>query len=297
MTTEVPLDFGLLAVKSNTTVSTLQLSSSGVVTFTDQLIPIGGAIRGEYRLAGFPPGVLLELSWDDAVLSAGGGGLPELLQVTNYDNPTLVSDALGEALVPVGAQLKTNASGVMYIDAPYSGSIPLRVRYWSDAAQAYLTHSDSVSFTAQLQSAINLTESQRLSFGNISAYADPAAQASLTLDTNGNVNITSSGNARITPLGGAQAAIIQLSGAAPNYSVTITPEAGNIFLTHELTPAVDAARFIAGSFTTAPSGTSAITNSAGELNIFVGATLTTELTNKVYENGTYNGTYSLTVSY
>ena len=117
VTADVALNFGVLAVKSNDAVSTLTVSSGGAVSFTGEVIPIGGAVRGEYRLTGFPPGVLLDVTLDDATLSAGGGGSPEFLTVTNYQNPTLLADAAGEAVVPIGATLQTSASTVMYVEA------------------------------------------------------------------------------------------------------------------------------------------------------------------------------------
>ena len=296
ITANVPFDFGVLAVKANNSVSTLTLSSTGSVTFSGDVIPMGGAVQGEYQLSGFPPGVLLTFEWDDSNLSAGGAGLPELLQVTDYTNPTLMSDEFGEAVIPVGASLKTNGSTVMYGDAIYSGTVAVRVRYWSEAAGGYLTHNDSVTFRAELRSALNLVENQALSFGTIAAYADPLLNASMVLGVDGKISsVTNAGNARITPLFGAQAGVILLSGAAPNYGVTITSEAGSIFLTHAV--GGDVARFIVADFVTLPSGADGRTNSVGDLEIRVGATLQTEATNNLYENGVYSGTYSLTVSY
>ena len=295
VTAEVPLDFGEMAVKSNTAVSTLQITSAGTVTFSGDVIPLGGAMRGEYRLTGFPPGVLLEVTLDNANLSAGGGGLPELLLVTNYDAPTLLSDPSGEALVPLGASLKTNGSTVMYVDAPYSGTTQIRVRYWSEPDTNYLTYYDSVDFNVVLRTAITLEEDQATSFGSLAAYADPVDKATMTLATNGSVNVVNVGNARITYLGAAQAGVIRVSGAAPSYTVNITPEAGSVFLTH-VTSGTSAARFIAKSFVTQPSGTG-FTDPSGDLQILVGATLETELTNKLFDDGTYSGTYTLEVTY
>lgn len=296
VTANVPLDFGLLAVKANGTVSTLVVSSSGAVSNTGEIIPIGGAVRGQYRLAGFPPGVLLDVQWDNATLSAGGGGLPEYLSVTNYVNPTLVADALGEAIVPLGATLQTSASGVMYADAPYSGSTQVRVRYWSEQAGGYLTHFDTVTIGARLQSVFNVTETQSLSFGQVAAFSSAGTGASMTLGVSGGITVANSGAARILPLGGARIGLIRVTGAAPNNVVTITPEAGNIFLTH-VTEGLNSARFVVKNFVTSPSSPGARTDSAGELQIKVGATLETELTNKAYLNGNYSGTYSLTVTY
>ncbi|MFC1750716.1 DUF4402 domain-containing protein [Pseudomonadota bacterium] len=296
ITADVPLDFGLVAVKNNDSVSTLSISHGGAVTFVGDVIPIGGAMRGEYNLTGFPANVMLDFTWIDGTLSAGGLGLPELLQVTDYENPVTMSDTNGEASVPVGASLKTNGSSVMYGDATYTGDITVRVRYWSPPDVDYLIFQDTVVFTAELQSSINLIEDQVLTLGSVAAYTDPVLTATMVLGTDGKISsIVNAGTARITTLGGALAGVVRVSGAAPNYGVTITPEAGSIFLTHTLPG--DLARFIVKDFVTSPTNPDGRTDSNGDLVIKIGATLETEATSKIYENGTYNGTYDLTVSY
>lgn len=297
VTADIALDFGVLAVKANNAVSTMTISSSGAVGNTGEIIPIGGAVRGEYRLTGFPPGVLLEVTLDNATLSAGGGGLPEFLSVINYEAPTLFSDSSGEAVVLLGATLQTSASTVMYADAPYSSTTQFRVRYWSEVAMGYLTHYDSVTISAQLQSTLTLIEQQVLSFGTIAAYSDPVLSASLILAPGGGLALGGGGgSARVIPLGGTQVGMIQVSGGAPDNVVTITPQAGSVFVSH-VTEGGNSARLIAKDFVTSPASPGATTDAAGELEIRVGATLETEVTNKAFLDGAYSGTYSLTVSY
>lgn len=297
VTTLTPLNFGLLAVRSNASVSTLRVYMNGAVASTGNIIPIGGAVRGEYKLAGFTPGVQLTIQLDNAPLSAGGGGGPEFLTVNTYETPTVVSDALGEATIQLGAILNTSGSGNMYADAPYSGSTQIRVIYWSPGAGQYVTHYDTVNFSATLQSAIGLVQDQALSFGSIAAFTDPVQKASIRLNTNGTIdNITSAGSARITPLGvGAQAGVIRVTGAAPSCSVAITPEPGSVLLSHTVFGA-GAARLVAKNFVTLPAGTGN-TDATGDLQIKIGATLETEVTANTYAAGTYSGTYTLTVTY
>lgn len=296
VTADVELDFGVLAVKANDAVSTMTITSAGGVSSTGDIIPIGGATRGEYRLTGFPPGVLLDVTLDNATLSAGGGDLPEYLTVLNYDNPTLFSDASGEAVVPVGATLQTSGSTTMYVDAPYSDSTQIRVRYWSQPDLDYLTHFDSVTISAQLQSTLTLLEQQMLSFGTIAAYSDPVFSASLILAPGGALTLGGGGgSANIIALGGSQVGVIQVSGAAPNNVVTITPEAGSVFISH-VTEGGNSARLIVKDFVTSPASPG-LTNGSGELEVRVGATLETEITNKAFIDGNYSGTYSLTVTY
>ncbi len=294
VTADVPLDFGLLAVKSNASLSTLRIHTSGAVSPSGDLISMGGALRGEYQLAGFPAGVLLEFTWGDATLQPNGSGPPEHLTVTNYENATVISDELGEAVVFVGASLQTSGNSNLYIDAPFSGTAQLQVRYWSEEVENYLTHFDSVNITAALQTTITLIEDQAFSFGSIVAYADPLLTASMVLGANGSISTVDAGNARITSLGGAQVGVIRVTGAAKSVAVTITPEVDTISLTHAIP---GAAQFFVKNFVTEPPSGSANTDASGELQISLGATLETDATALIYENGVYSGTYSLVVTY
>ena len=170
------------------------------------------------------------------------------------------------------------------------------MRYWSEPDLGYLTHYDSITISAQLQSALSLMEAEALSFGSVAAYADDPSTATMILSPAGGISVTSAGSARITPLGGTQVGVFNLSGAAPSYGVSITPEAGSIFLTH-ITEGTGSARFVVKDFVTSPADPDGRTDASGDLEILLGATLETEVTNKAFADGVYNGTYNLTVSY
>src|SRR5690606_21112562 len=95
-----PLDFGVLAIRDNASVSALRLSPAGRLTASGEIIAIAGATPGEYRLSGFPPGVILRFEIDDVQLSQGGFGIPEFFGVTAWEFPeTLVSNVSGEAVL------------------------------------------------------------------------------------------------------------------------------------------------------------------------------------------------------
>lgn len=294
--TVTPLNFGLFAIRHNATVSALRLSPAGGLTSSGEMIAISGAARGEYRLSGFPPGVILRFEIDDAQLSEGGFGLPEFFRVTAWEHPeTLVSNLTGEAELKLGARLQSSGSGTPYGDAPYTGGAQLRVSYWSESEGGFLTFIEQLDVSAQVQSTLTLTEEQALSFGVVAAFPTAGGTARLTLSPRGSLSSVSTGGARLLALTGAQAGKFQLSSAAPNTSININVQTGSIFMTHT-TLGLASARFVVKDFTTFPASP-AQTNALGALSISVGASLETEATSQGYADGEYRGSYTLTVSY
>lgn len=292
-----PLSFGAFAVTSNASASTIRIREAGNIIVTGTIAPVGGASRAEFSLAGFPPNALLEVSLDNVNMSGGGLGLPEYLLVKDYESSDVTSNAEGEATIYIGATMETSGNNNMYADAPYSGSTQLRIRYWDPDLLQYVNHVENgVSITGEVQNTISLTETQAMSFGTLAAFTDPAQEASFILTPDGNItNITNAGTAELIPMGNHAAGIVRVTGAAPFYQVTITPEPGDVTLVR--TPPGTIADFIATNFVSVPTGTDGTTDSVGELEIKIGATLKTEMTTDVYQNGTYSGTYTLTVTY
>lgn len=293
---EQALDFGILALRGNTTPSSLRVSATGNALGSGEMIPVGDAVAGEYRLSGFPSGIKLVISIDDGLLSEGGFGVPEFFQATAFEHPEEVfSDNNGQATFKLGGRLNNSANGNLYTDAPYTGDTQLHVQYWSQEAGGYLTFSETLSLTAQAQSTLTLDEVQPLSFGNLSARTHPSDTASLTLKPSGSLEKGVASQATLITLDGAQPGQIRVSGAAPNVSLSITPQAGSVLMRHT-NPNLDGPRFIVRDFTTLPANTGR-SDTKGELTIMVGATLQTEADPRPYAEGEYRGTYELAVSY
>ncbi|WP_181358847.1 DUF4402 domain-containing protein [Pseudothauera lacus] len=293
---EQMLDFGILALRDNTTPSALRISAAGQAVSSGEIIVIGGARAGEYRLNGFPPGVRLRIEIDDGTLSEGGFGIPEFFLTTAFEHPEEVFSATsGEATFRLGARLQNSASGTLYADAPYSGSVQLHVQYWSPEAQGYLTFTETLEFSARVRSTLALEELRPLSFGALAAHSHPVDIATLTLSPAGTLESGTSSGARLTPLGGAQSGRIRVSGAAPNHMLHITPQAGSVLLSHT-DPNINAPQFLARNFTTLPAG-SGRSSANGELELAIGATLETLADPRPYLDGQYRGTYELTISY
>ena len=293
---QVPLDFGLLALRSNAAVWSLIIASNGTVTPTSSnVIPMGGAVRGEYLLSGFPPNTSLTLEWDDAPMGLASQGLPEYLTVKNYSTPALSTDALGEAVVYLGATMETSGNSTMYADGPYGATVQMRVIYWLDEISQFVTHTHAAIFGATVQSVISVTQQEELSFGLVAAGSDPVLKATMTLNPNGSTSETPAGSARIRYLGLGQPAVIQVTGAAPDTLINITPDPGSTLLTHTV-HGVGVPQFTVKDFVTSP-GPTGTTDGVGSLQINVGATLETEATATAYSDGTYTGAHTVTVTY
>lgn len=291
-----PLTFGTLAVPGNASVLNLVVSHDGPLQVAAGLVVVALPEAGRYRLSGFPANVGLEVSVTDAELTAGGSGLPEKFTATLYNTPTVFAGPDGSIEFSLGATLRSSGSGNPYIDAPYSGSATMSVRYWSSAAGGYLTAYETIDLMAVAQTSISLLEEQGLHFGTLFARAAAADQAVLTLAPDGAISIENPGNSRLVQLSSGTPGLLRVIGAAPHYVISIHPQPGVIELRHETIPGQP--RFLVSDFVTSPAN-SGVTNSAGELLLRVGATLRTALTagDPVYPPGKYTGTYELTVSY
>ncbi len=296
ITPQVALGFGEIALRSNNAIISMAVSNSGAVTpGNSQIIPLGGAVRGEYRLTGFPPNTVLSFEWDDAQLSYAGQMHPEFLTVTAYTPTAATTNGAGEAVVYLGATIKTSGTGAMYNDGTYSAVTAMRVTYWSESFGQFITHSDAVIFQAVLQSTISVTQQQGLSFGYVAANSDPALTATLRIRPNGTTSEIPAGSARIRHLGGAVPAIMQISGAAPNTQISITPDPGSVLLIH-IAQGTGVPQFVVRSLEADPSPTG-ITDSNGALLVKVGAVLETQATTSAYVAGSYSGVHSITISY
>ena len=291
-----PLSFGTLGVPSNVSILSLVVQPNNNLQADPGLVVISAPETGMFRLTGFPPNVTLEVTVTDSELTAGGSGLPEKFTATQYTTSSLFSGSEGTVDFPLGATLRTSGSGNNYIDAPYLGAATLSVRYWSSDAGGYLTAFESIELQAATQTSISLVEEQALYFGTLFARASSTHQAELTLAPSGAVNISNPGNSRLVQLSVARPGVLRVIGAAPNYTLSITPQAGTIELQHETSPGLP--RLLVSDFVTLPS-VSGVTNSQGELVLRVGATLRTALTasDEVYPPGRYSGTYEMTVAY
>jgi hypothetical protein len=119
----------------------------------------------------------------------------------------------------------------------------------------------------------------------------------LTLLPSGSYTIAEPGDSRLVSLVKPNLGIIRVSGAAPNYSLSITPQVADVLLEHTVSPGTSP-HIILSTLVTSPNQNGTV-DANGELLIKIGGTLKTELTAlpEIYPAGNYEGTYQLTVSY
>ena len=292
------LDFGMLAVGENTTVSRFTYPQTGNnISIEGQFVLISRGTPGRYRFSGFPAFTTLSVSIVNTTLTAGETGIPNLLTVDNYIFAEPTTDALGVAELSLGARLNTSGNGGSYVDAPYDGTTVLRVDYWQPEAGSFVSNSSLIEIGTELRSTLTISVEQQLHFGTLFARSSSTGQASLSVTPSGKYTINEPESSRLVSIARPTQGILRVSGAAPNYNLTITPQAEDVLLEHTQFPN-SAPHFILSSLITSPDGTGT-SDSNGELLITIGGTLKTEQTTSpvIYPSGQYEGIYQITVSY
>lgn len=297
VTPQQSLNFGTVSIPVNDASSIVIPRNGSNPQVSGSMVVISPGNRGIYFVEGLPADTIVDVMVSDVFLTRGASDLPEALEVTDYTNNELISNQAGEALLYLGATINTTNTGTPYHDAVYTASTPatLSLTYWSPDLQNFTTFNTPIDIEAAVTNTISLTEVQPLNFGTLFARTTLADQASLVLQANGNRSINNPGSSRIVEIAAATPAIVRVSGAAPQYTLTITPQVGSIELVRE-TPGIGIPRFVINNFVTLPDATGT-TDTSGNLDIQVGATLTTEAVDTVYPSGRYTGTFSLTVDY
>lgn len=178
-------------------------------------------------------------------------------------------------------------------------------------ASAIAAESVTSTATVVVQNAFVLTENQALNFGTIRAKADTSGSttASLIIPADGSAHsVTRTGavaQSNIIEITAGAPATYSVSSAAPLTNLTITLPTTAIALTNNNS----VASFTMGSFGayitsgansgSAYSASNLQTDANGAVNFSVGATLTTDGSTPAadYTDGTFTGTYTITVSY
>lgn len=174
---------------------------------------------------------------------------------------------------------------------------------------------DTFNATAEVLNTITLTETTPLNFGTIFAVADADADdttlATLVVSTAGAVSqgsATDGGGgtaSNLVALGGHVAGLLTISGAAAFTDLTVTVGTGAtlVSLIHS-SGSPNVTPFTLDAIVTSPaSGSTGQTDASGGLTILVGGTIGAEEggtgTNFTsgYLDGTYTGSYDVSVSY
>lgn len=169
--------------------------------------------------------------------------------------------------------------------------------------------------TATVSNAITLTETTPMSLGSLfikkgldAVNTGNGVGAVLTLDQDaGSASTTTPGSdadgadtaSNIVSLGGAQAGVLEVTGAQAFGSLTVTHGALTDLVHSGGNPAVPVIDFTSLLTTPANAGTLTL-DAAGAGQILVGGTFTAAVAataGTAYQDGVYTGTYALTVSY
>ncbi|WP_317931667.1 hypothetical protein [Halioxenophilus sp. WMMB6] len=193
----------------------------------------------------------------------------------------------------------------------------------SGVALAFGAQADTFDITATVNNAITMTETTPFTLGSIYILAETGTAgtttATLAIDdasgTSTGASDYTNPTSTIVALGGAQAGLIAISGAAPFTAITVTPSVATTDnLAHSSgSPAVpdivwDSITAYNGANTaltaTNTVGTNAntftvTTNGTGDASIIVGGTFSAAAaaTTDAYADGTYTGTYTIDVAY
>ncbi len=177
------------------------------------------------------------------------------------------------------------------------GAILLTLSMLPNAAKAQ-SENITASVTAIVANSFSLTETTPMHFGTMVVIADTSGTdtANIVLSTLGAGTINNSGSAQIIDVDTSTRTqgVYDVSGAAPSTSLTLTTSS----LTDlscgacSLSPPV-----LTLSAITDDAGATPTTDSTGAVTINMGATITTVAGGNQYEDGTYAGSFSLTLAY
>jgi spore coat protein U-like protein len=158
--------------------------------------------------------------------------------------------------------------------------------------------------TVVVQNAFNLTEVRGLDFGTIVALRDGAGGGAVSnivvgADADNATTVTNAGGAnddRIIEITAGNRAEYSISAAIPSTAFNITLPSAPVALN---CAACSGAQedFSVSSFVDDGGDNSVTTDGTGAASFFVGAQLDTVAGTAVYEDGTYTGTYDVTVAF
>jgi hypothetical protein len=291
------LDFGVLALPTNSSPSSVILAPQGSTSYGSGFIFISAAKPGHYQLTGYPAYTDLAVTMAPSSLSLLSSLPGESLTVSAAStNPhVLHTDQNGSVAFDLGATMTTTGNGLLYQDGAYLGHATLTLNFDFGGQPQFSYQNINVNLT--LRSSLVLSEVQALSFGKLMVYSSATGPAaSLTLLPSGQLTVANTGTARIIRFGGEIPATIRVTTGSPHAPVVIHLPVAPVYLIHQsLSPNV--ARLVISSFVSQPATGSAALDAQGALDIRIGATMSTEQTANLYQAGIYAGTYPVTVDY
>ena len=127
ITEEQPLSFGSFAIGKNDAVSTLKIPhASGIPTATYKMFPLTRGQPGIFRLTAYPAFSPLMINITNFQLNLGAS---PILYIEDFTFDPVNTNAAGEAILTIGATLKTSGLGGNYGDGNYSGTMNITVNW------------------------------------------------------------------------------------------------------------------------------------------------------------------------
>ncbi|MFK7840157.1 MAG: hypothetical protein AB8B83_07470 [Bdellovibrionales bacterium] len=107
------MDFGEAAIRRNDTVYDILLTSAGNTSAGSNFNFVSTGRQGIYRLTGAAPSrpITVNVTVDQQMVAAG-----QAMVIDNFDvDAPTQTDVNGEAVIRIGARIRTNGNGVNYI--------------------------------------------------------------------------------------------------------------------------------------------------------------------------------------
>ncbi len=129
----VGINFGRIALTDNSQSYVMSIDRLGAITKDSAIAIIEAGSPAEYALEGYPPNTLLNISVTTPSTTTALGVVccptTDTMVINGFDYPvTVVTDALGTAVLNIGAVLTTGNGGV-YVDGVYYINMIVTVSY------------------------------------------------------------------------------------------------------------------------------------------------------------------------
>lgn len=123
-----PFDFGEWAITNNTSQNYITVGPNGSVSHSPSLININQTPQhGIYRVDGLPPfSTINSINVTELTPLQGGN---QAFSMSNFQVIFTPVNSSGETTINLGATARTNASGVGYDDATYTGTLQFDINY------------------------------------------------------------------------------------------------------------------------------------------------------------------------
>ncbi|BCD96887.1 DUF4402 domain-containing protein [Marinagarivorans cellulosilyticus] len=127
VTEEQAISFGSFAIAANDAQSSIVISKNGgTPVYSYKIYPLMHGQPGQYRLSAYPAFTPLVININDFVLQRTGA--PNLL-IEDFTHDPIITDGSGEALLDLGASLKTTGLGGSYGDGNYTGTMNITISW------------------------------------------------------------------------------------------------------------------------------------------------------------------------